>query len=359
MPVFIPTIIPVSYMQSLALLLAGYSVFSIVLALFTHLRANYYHHELSIRSLGILLLIIFLVIQLSHFAYLAYNSAFVHTTYYQVLLFASAPIFYVFSKSFLPTQLTLPFHDLLHLLPILLSPFLSFHIALTIALCWSLVYLVWFARHLSALRPQMLELNNPLIIIWGLVSIELSITLLSFTLPWLGEKLFFSVLTSALGLVCLLLNLLLYLKPQLPLELIEVSSISPNSSLLTAVDGAGKLMQLANLMDQAELFRQPDLDLATLAQHLNLSSSQLAELIYQQTGKYFSRYLQDYRVEAAEDLLIDKPSMPIATLAIEAGFNSLSDFYTTFTTITGIKPEIFRQIHHSASLELDQAFKDE
>lgn len=339
-------------MRTLALLLAGYSVFSALQIMLTHFRAAQYRGVLLARSMGLLLLIILISLQMSHFAYLAFKSAFIHTTYYQVLLFAVAPLFYLFSKPLLQAQLTVKFHDLLHVLPILLAPFLPWQAALALAFLLGVGYLIGLMRLLYALRAHYLEFKDELCLLSGVFLVALFATALGLTAP-LDEDRLVSGYTSTIGIAFFLINIVLYTRPQLTLDVLEAAHATYAVSTLKQVDCAAKLVQLANLMDQEEIFKQPELDLAMLAQRLNLSSLQLAELIKQHIGKDFSRYLREYRVEAAEDLLMEKPSMPLASVGLAVGFETQAHFNQAFKQITGMTPEQFRKLHHAPALLSD------
>ena len=98
-------------------------------------------------------------------------------------------------------------------------------------------------------------------------------------------------------------------------------------------------------MDQEQVYQNPDLDLALLAERMKLSPHQLSELINTRIGKGFSRYIREYRVEAAEDLLLDKPSMPVLSVGLEVGFSSQSNFYDAFRELSGMTPGQFRKVH--------------
>jgi AraC-like DNA-binding protein len=98
-------------------------------------------------------------------------------------------------------------------------------------------------------------------------------------------------------------------------------------------------------MQEEELFRRPDLDLPTLASHIGLSSHQLSELINTRLGKGFSRYVREFRVEAAEDMLQEELSASVLSVGMSVGFTSQSTFYEAFRELTGMTPGQFRKIH--------------
>ncbi len=133
--------------------------------------------------------------------------------------------------------------------------------------------------------------------------------------------------------------------PQLSTDVAEAARETYAVSTLTNVDCDAMLAEVEGLMQEQELFRQPDLDLPTLAERIGLSSHQLSELINTRLGKGFSRYVREFRVEAAEDMLLEEPSASVLSVGMSVGFTSQSNFYEAFREITGMTPGQFRKIN--------------
>ena len=98
------------------------------------------------------------------------------------------------------------------------------------------------------------------------------------------------------------------------------------------------LDKLEELMHQKSLFKNPDLKLKDLAKELSISGHYLSQLLNDNLGKSFSLYVNEYRIQAAEKLLIEHPNYVIEVIAEEVGFNSKSAFYSTFKKIKGTTP---------------------
>ena len=77
-------------------------------------------------------------------------------------------------------------------------------------------------------------------------------------------------------------------------------------------------------------------------QRFFMNASYLSRLFKGQTGKNFSRYLIEYRIEKAKELLNDT-SLKISDIAMHVGFNTTSHFGQTFKKIVGETPEQFRR----------------
>jgi AraC-like DNA-binding protein len=337
----------VSMLNTIALLFIGYSVFSALLLLITHFRCDNYAGQLLARSMGSLLLLILMALQLCHFAYLQHSADWLHTPIYQVLVFAVAPTFYLFSKPILTADTEANWSSLIHVLPLLVAPLLPFTVALPLAFVIGLAYLVWLGRKVYALRAQRQAFRQELYILGSVFIVGCIALIAGLILPSFNESLFIRLYASTIGLAFFLVNFALSLMPRLSNEVTEAARTTYAISTLTNVDCEAALVQLGNLLDQKALFKDPELDLAGLAKQLKLSSHQLSELINTRLGKSFSRYIREYRVEAAEDLLVERPSMPVLTVGLEVGFTSQSNFYEAFKEITGMSPGQYRKINLS------------
>ena len=116
-------------------------------------------------------------------------------------------------------------------------------------------------------------------------------------------------------------------------------------SALDEQSSAALLDELQALMMTDRPYLEPTLTLAQLAEKLGLSSNYLSQIINQQTGSNFFDYVNSHRVEAAKEVLADpqQARLGVLTIAMDAGFNSKSAFYTAFKQHTGTTPGQFRR----------------
>jgi len=332
-------------MQTLAILLIGFSVFSALTVAVTHFTvANYQDKPLS-RMAGILLLLTLAGLQLAHYVHLQYGSDFVHTAYYAILLFTAAPAFYLFSAPLLEAQLTPRPKQLLHLLPILGAPLIPSQWALPLSFLIGLGYLLWLAKSVYALRAQRERFRVELLALLAFFVIALGVLVLGLALPLVTEKPFFSLYAIAIGLAFLITGIGLHYSPHITTEITEAARETYAISTLNGVDCSAALSNLQTLMERDTLYRQPNLDLPTLAWRVGLSGLQLSELVSTRMGKSVSRYLREYRVDAAEALLLDEPSTPVLTVGRNVGFASQANFYDAFREINGMTPGKFRTLN--------------
>ncbi|RLA59941.1 MAG: hypothetical protein DRR04_07060 [Gammaproteobacteria bacterium] len=101
-------------------------------------------------------------------------------------------------------------------------------------------------------------------------------------------------------------------------------------------------LQVLMKTDQPHL--APDLSLAELAQKLAIQPAHLSQVINSCAHMNFYDFINGYRIQAAKSLLLEGASQwSILDIALEAGFNSKSAFYTQFKKHAGMTPSAFRR----------------
>jgi AraC-like DNA-binding protein len=89
-----------------------------------------------------------------------------------------------------------------------------------------------------------------------------------------------------------------------------------------------------------------DLTLARLAKIVGVSTHHLSQVINEQFGRSFFDFINQFRVQEAETLLLQKtPKMSVLDIAMESGFNSKTAFYEAFKKRTGMTPTQFIKSH--------------
>jgi AraC-like DNA-binding protein len=89
-------------------------------------------------------------------------------------------------------------------------------------------------------------------------------------------------------------------------------------------------------------FLDPDLDLQQVAEATGYSRNQISYLLNQVLGQSFYRYVNQARMDYLMQRLETAVSVgAIDDLAAEAGFNSLSAFYSSFRRHTGMTPRAY------------------
>jgi len=108
------------------------------------------------------------------------------------------------------------------------------------------------------------------------------------------------------------------------------------------------LERLARLMDVDKVYRQEGLGIAALAAKLDLPEYRLRRLINRHLGhRNFTAYLNAYRLSDAMAALADptQVKVPVLTIALDAGFQSIGPFNRAFKARTGMTPTEYRRRH--------------
>lgn len=93
-------------------------------------------------------------------------------------------------------------------------------------------------------------------------------------------------------------------------------------------------------------FREAGLTIRSLAQQLGTPEHRLRALINRKLGhRNFSSFLNGYRISEAKKKLADRDAvdLPILTIAMDLGYNSLAPFNRAFRAETGQTPSDFRK----------------
>jgi len=114
-------------------------------------------------------------------------------------------------------------------------------------------------------------------------------------------------------------------------------------SALDADMSSALLHELQRHMANEKSYLDSTLTLAQLAAQLQISPNYLSQVINEQTGSNFFDYINQHRVAAAKERLRESTQSSILSIAMDAGFNSKSAFYTAFKQHTDMTPSQFRK----------------
>ncbi len=121
-------------------------------------------------------------------------------------------------------------------------------------------------------------------------------------------------------------------------------------SALTDEQAQIYLRKLQDLMDEEQLFLQPDLTLPKLAKALSVSTNHLSQVINQQLKMSFFDFVNSRRVEEAKKLLLDESNnFVIEEIAYRVGFNSKSAFNAAFKKHVGQTPSQLKSLRQTNS----------
>jgi AraC-like DNA-binding protein len=128
-------------------------------------------------------------------------------------------------------------------------------------------------------------------------------------------------------------------------ETTEKADSRYESSRLTDADLDTYLEQIETYMKEEKPYLDSDLNLARLSELLDLPSKLVTETINRRLNKNFFNYVNDYRIAAVKQLLLDpeNDSRTIISLAFDVGFNSKTTFNAMFKKSTEMTPTQYRK----------------
>jgi len=100
-----------------------------------------------------------------------------------------------------------------------------------------------------------------------------------------------------------------------------------------------------------KLYLDPSLTLSVLSAKIGISTHELSYVLNNGVGKSFYQFINELRTEEAKTLLLseDTRHLDMLGVAIRAGFNSKTTFYTTFKKATNLTPKEYIKANSAAS----------
>jgi AraC-like DNA-binding protein len=137
-------------------------------------------------------------------------------------------------------------------------------------------------------------------------------------------------------------------------DIFPAASETPVSAPLATADaGDRKLIDaLMRLIADDRIYRHDNVTIGTLATRLSIPEYRLRRLINQGLGyRNFNVFLNEHRIAEAKAALADptQAEVPVITIAMDAGFQSLGPFNRAFKATTGVTPSEYRRLKASAA----------
>jgi len=128
--------------------------------------------------------------------------------------------------------------------------------------------------------------------------------------------------------------------------------IVPGQLAAEAADDQKLVDALLRLMGDERIYRHDNITIGTLATKLAIPEYRLRRLINQRLGyRNFNVFLNNHRIEEAKAALSDpsQAEVPVITIAMDAGFQSLGPFNRAFKATTGVTPTEYRRLNAPAA----------
>ncbi|WFU72522.1 helix-turn-helix domain-containing protein [Bradyrhizobium sp. CB2312] len=135
----------------------------------------------------------------------------------------------------------------------------------------------------------------------------------------------------------------------------STASTGAAEPLIAAADSGAdqKLIDaLMRLMADERIYRHDNITIGALATKLSIPEYRLRRLINQRLGyRNFNVFLNNHRIEEAKAALADpsQAEVPVITIAMDAGFQSLGPFNRAFKAVTGVTPTEYRRLKADAA----------
>jgi AraC-like DNA-binding protein len=126
----------------------------------------------------------------------------------------------------------------------------------------------------------------------------------------------------------------------------DIKGDAPNAADQKLIDA------LTRLMTDDRIYRDERITIGTLALRLAVPEYRLRRLINQRLGyRNFNVFLNDHRIAEAKAALADptQAEVPVITIAMDAGFQSLGPFNRAFKATTGVTPTEYRRLRMVAA----------
>ena len=283
------------------------------------------------------------MIQWVHSMSLQHDGSVFSSRIYLLLLFVSAPAFFLFSREVLQADTRIHPMLLLHLLPAMVFPWLDGAVAVPIAFAIGCGYAAWLSQMAWRLREQRRNFRVEMAAFIGMAAVAALILLVGLAAPWMGEKWYVNAYANLTAAVLFSMLFLVLRFPEIGQKTADAVAASYAVSTLKNADCDRLVNKLKNLLGKEKIYRDENLSLAMLAEQLEVTPHQASELINTQFKMGFSRLVREYRVEEAKRQLRDEPKASVLSIGLAVGFSSQSNFYTAFREITGETPGQFRK----------------
>ena len=103
--------------------------------------------------------------------------------------------------------------------------------------------------------------------------------------------------------------------------------------------------QLVQLFEEDKIYKNSDLRITLISEILKTNRTYISKLINAEFKKNFNEFVNEYRIEEAKKLLLDKNHTlyTIEHIAEKSGFGSVNSFTRVFKGIVGIPPGKFKE----------------
>ncbi|MFC6648631.1 response regulator [Paenibacillus rhizoplanae] len=121
------------------------------------------------------------------------------------------------------------------------------------------------------------------------------------------------------------------------------------AAYLTELRAGNEGNTIYNVIQYVDLEFRSKLQLQDLARQFHMNSAYLGQLFRKETGRSFSDYLNEKRIEAAKSLL-KRTQLKISDIAVQVGFSNTDYFIDKFKNKVGSSPSVYKNAHNNKQL---------
>jgi YesN/AraC family two-component response regulator len=116
-------------------------------------------------------------------------------------------------------------------------------------------------------------------------------------------------------------------------------------SLLTEEKTEQYLTKILLTIEKEKPYLQKKCTLKDIADLTDIPVHHVSNVINNNLNKNFSDFINEYKIEAAQDMLLNKSfsNLTIEAIGLECGFGTKKSFYTAFKKYTNLTPTEFRE----------------
>jgi len=111
----------------------------------------------------------------------------------------------------------------------------------------------------------------------------------------------------------------------------------PDTQDLPTADDAHVLAEVHRILRERHLYRDPDLTLERLARRVGIPGRQLSRTINRKRGRNVSQEINLWRIREAQ-MLLEQTDRAVTAIMFDCGFQTKSNFNSTFRRVTGVSP---------------------
>jgi AraC-like DNA-binding protein len=290
-----------------------------------------------------LMLAILSALQWAHYEYFASGFDALSSRPYLTLLLLAPPTFYFFSRSVIYTAPDTSPLEVLHFLWPGLVAVLPLESIPVVAFIVGTAYTVWFISVIWGLREQRTHFHFELFFFVSFALMAMLALIVGLALPYIDHGVFYSIYAASIGIAMILVVGALIIFRDLVSDIMLVTTLAYSKSKLLSVDIEDAQARLEELLTREKVYQNENLNLAQLADLVELSPHQLSELINTSYEMGFPRFIRQRRVDAAKTLLTQQPETAVLAIGLMTGFKSQSNFYLAFKESTGQSPGNYRR----------------